>query len=203
MTHTNTSTTLGQRLACLPQLCRLETVQIQPQITFGIRSALFSCDIGNMFPHSLVKPILDDNWDQVAIETEDRIRMDNGVIDPEYFQGSWRLGSRIKEAGFWYTYRRKVMKLFMRLYEVSAERVVRIFERLSCILHCWRGTDCSTIEKRLRCILGCKARLGSSHNFPQIHKSGILAHICLIPSPLGMLRFRVARLKFCHVQRNL
>jgi hypothetical protein len=46
---------------------------------------------------------LDDEWDQDVIETEERIQLYSGLMDPEEFQGGWIIGPGT-EAGFWYTY---------------------------------------------------------------------------------------------------
>jgi hypothetical protein len=111
-----------RKLICLPELCRLETLQIQLQTLFGRRSAIPRHHIGNTFPRSLVELTLDDEWDQDVIETEERIQLYSGLMDPEEFQGGWVIGPGT-EAGFWYTYRRDILKMLMLLCEISAERL--------------------------------------------------------------------------------
>lgn len=111
------------RLASLPQLHHLETLHIQLQTLFGRISAISRLDIGNMFPSSLAELTLDDQWRQDVVETEERIKMYSGLVDPEDFEGGWIMGYGMTEAGFWHSYRKGILKMLMRLCDVSAERL--------------------------------------------------------------------------------
>jgi hypothetical protein len=111
------------RLASLPQLHRLETLRIQLQTLFGSISAIPRRDIGGMFPRSLVELTLHDQWRQDVVETEERIKMYSGLMDPEQFRGGWIMGRGMTEARFWYSYRKGILRMLMRLCDVSAERL--------------------------------------------------------------------------------
>jgi hypothetical protein len=96
-----------QRLTCLPQLCHLETLQIQLLTLFGTRSAISSSDIGNMFPNSLAELTLDDEWDDGECDDGE---WDNDVIEDRI---------RLTEA-----YEETIMEMLMRLCEAAlAERL--------------------------------------------------------------------------------
>jgi hypothetical protein len=85
-----------QKLICLPELYRLETLQIQLQTLFGRKSAIPRYNIGNIFPSSLVELTLDDEWEQDVIEAEERIQLYSGLMDPEVFQGGWMISPGIE-----------------------------------------------------------------------------------------------------------
>jgi hypothetical protein len=112
-----------QRLTCLPQICHLETLQIQLQTLFGNRSAISSVDIGSILPRSLLELTLDDHWKEDVIETENRIKMYSGLIEPEEFESGWNYLPGQTAAGFWYCYGRYIVKILERLCEVSSERL--------------------------------------------------------------------------------
>ncbi|KAF1997477.1 hypothetical protein P154DRAFT_524804 [Amniculicola lignicola CBS 123094] len=111
------------RLASLPQFHHLETLHIQLQTLFGRISAISRLDVGDMFPSSLAELTLDDQWLQDVVETEERIKMYSGQIDPEDFQGGWIMGYGMTEAGFWNSYRKGILKMLIRLCDVLAERL--------------------------------------------------------------------------------
>lgn len=111
------------RLASLPQFHHLETLHIQLQTLFGKISAISRHDIEDMLPSSLVELTLHDQWCQDVVETEERIQMYSGRMDPEEFQGGWIMRYGVTEAGFWYGYRKAILRMLMRLCDVSAERL--------------------------------------------------------------------------------
>ncbi|KAF7510607.1 hypothetical protein GJ744_006219 [Endocarpon pusillum] len=114
------------RLTSLPHLLRLETLHIQLQTLFGKMSALNKYDIGDMFPSSLVELTLHDQWQQDVIETEERTKMYSGLMDPEEFQGGWIMSHGMTEAGFWYRYQNVVLRMLVRLCDVSADRLPQL-----------------------------------------------------------------------------
>ena len=126
---------LDQKLTCLPELCHLETLQIQLQTLFGRRSAIPRHHIENIFPRSLVELTLDDEWDQDVIETEERTQLYSGNMDPEEFQGGWVINPD-REAGFWSTYRKDILELLMLLCEDSTERLPHL-RRLHYVSNNW------------------------------------------------------------------
>jgi hypothetical protein len=104
-------------------LHRLEILHIQLQTLFGRLSAISRLDIGVMFPDSLIKLTLHDQWDEDVVETEERIKMYLGRLDPEEFRSGWITLPGMTEAGFWYSYRKGILRMLMRLCDVSAERL--------------------------------------------------------------------------------
>jgi hypothetical protein len=124
------------RLASLPQLRHLETLHIQLQTLFGAISAIYRRDIGSMFPSSLIELTLHDQWPQDVIEREECIMMYSGNLDPMEFQGGWIMSPGVTKVEFWYSYRKAILRMLMRLCNVSAERLPRL-RRLSYVSDYW------------------------------------------------------------------
>ena len=114
-----------QRLTCLPELHRLETLQIQLQTLFSRRSAISQQDIRTMFPSSLVELTLDDEWDQDVVEIEERIQIYSKIMDPEQFVEGWEITTGTK-ATFWNRYQRSIVNILMSLWGTSGERLPQL-----------------------------------------------------------------------------